>query len=250
MAMKPFPGHRKMKKDGLKYFSRQAIRCEIMGTVDGRKSTINPVHGSRLSRSSIHYATYVPETKIQAVFTPIPETSPDSYRASFHVISSLVTYMTLFPLRYFILEQMTQFMLLLRSSINNFWFTLYASDLVSAIVSSYNIIGYKVMFVTKTLFIFFCAHPSAFKGSNNLRGNEQGLLPHIPEAAKTRKQRKMTLEKLERSCRLILEDILYTIDAQKIEAACIVLVIAVSWRVLYGLFLYMLHRFYSMKDRE
>ncbi|KZV34770.1 ABC transporter G family member 18-like [Dorcoceras hygrometricum] len=216
---------RKPKKDDLKYFSRQAIRCEIlaiMGPVDGRKSTINPERGS----GSRQYVTN------EAAFTPRFEMSPDSCYASFHVISSLIVYMTLFSFQYyFMLEAMTQYIFHFTISINNFWSTLYASLV-------------KVM--------FFFGHPTlALKVSKTCLGNEQGLLPHNPDRAKTRKkQRKMTLEKVERSCRLIVQDILCTIDAQRIEDVCIGVGVAMAWRVLYGLFFYVVHRFYSKKDRE
>ncbi|XP_075478956.1 ABC transporter G family member STR-like [Primulina tabacum] len=224
-------------------------------------------------------------TFIQERFIFIRETSHNSYRASSYVISSLIVYLPFFAIQGFTFAGITRFILRLRSSIIYFWLILYASlittnayvMLVSALVPSY-ITGYAVVIATTALFFLTCGFflkPSQipkywqwlhyisaikypfeallineFKGSNCYKGNEQELSPGPLGDLKISGLHNTTSETLQEDCKLIGEDVLFTMDIHKIESIWIDIGILLAWGLLYRLFFYVVLRFYSKNQRQ
>ncbi|KZV25672.1 ABC transporter G family member 18-like [Dorcoceras hygrometricum] len=224
-------------------------------------------------------------TFIQERFIFIRETSHNSYRASSYVISSLIVYLPFLAIQGFTFAGITRLILRLRSSITYFWLILYASlittnayvMLVSALVPSY-ITGYAVVIATTALFFLTCGfflkqsqipkywqwlhyvsaikYPfealliNEFRGSNCYNGNVQELSPGPLGDLKISKLHNITLETLQADCKLIGEDVLFTMDIHKIESLWIDIGILLAWGALYRFLFYVVLRFYSKNQRK
>ncbi|KAK0588034.1 hypothetical protein LWI29_033163 [Acer saccharum] len=226
-------------------------------------------------------------TFIQERFIFIRETSHNAYRASTYVISSLIVYLPFFAIQGFTFAVITRYWLKLNSSLFYFWMILYASlittnayvMLVSALVPSY-ITGYAVVIATTALFFLTCGfflkrhqipvfwrwlhyisaikYPfeglliNEFKGSNEkhcYNGAPQDLSPGPLGEVKLSKLHKTTSVLLGPDCKLIGEDIIFSMDIN-MENLWYDILILLAWGVLYRLFFYMVLRFYSKNIRK
>ncbi|KAL5815444.1 hypothetical protein ACOSQ3_026225 [Xanthoceras sorbifolium] len=226
-------------------------------------------------------------TFIQERFIFIRETSHNAYRASSYVISSLIVYLPFFAVQGFTFAVITRYLLKLNSSLFNFWMILNASlittnayvMLVSALVPSY-ITGYAVVIATTALFFLTCGfflkgghipiywrwlhyisaikYPfeglliNEFKGSNTKQcynGAPQDLSPGPLGEVKLSKLHKTTSDLLRPDCKLIGEDIIFSMDIN-MENLWYDILILLAWGVLYRLFFYVVLRFYSKNVRK
>ncbi|GAA0173501.1 ATP-binding cassette [Lithospermum erythrorhizon] len=223
-------------------------------------------------------------TFIQERFIFIRETSHNAYRASSYVISSLLVYLPFFAVQGFTFAAITKYLLHLHCKIIPFWLVLYASlittnayvMLVSSVVPSY-ITGYAIVIATTALFFLTCGfflkmtqipiywrwlhyisaikYPfealliSEFKGTRCYNGADSDLSPGPLGEVKISSVHNSTAATLGPECRLIGEDVLFSMDI-KMEHIWYDVAILLAWGVLYRLCFYVVLRFYSKNQRK